>query len=103
MDVFPPQKNHGPWLVAQVVGVSSYNQKVAGLILIRARTSVTGSIPGPGSYDSLACVRAGGNQPMLLSLASMFLFLPSSLPSSLSKSSEKMLLGEDKFFFLNGC
>ena len=62
--------------VAQLVGLSSRNQKVAG------------SIPGQGAYLGSrfnSQTRMRGSQLMF-----------SSLPPSFSKSKEKMSLGEDK-------
>ena len=73
--------------MAHLVGVPSCNQSVVGLIPLRARAWAAGVIPGPGTHDPLI-PRVGGNQSMLLSRIS-------SLPSSLSKSNEKMSSGEN--------
>ena len=71
--------------VARLVGASSLNQKVAG------------SIPRQSTNQS------GGSIPFLVHTIPRSMFLPRSdvslaLPSSLSKSNEKMSSGEDKSF-----
>ena len=67
--------------VVQLVGASSHNQKVEGLI------------PGQGIYLDcllLSLIQVGtGATHLCFSMASVFLFLP----SSLSKSNEKNVLG----------
>ena len=68
---------------AQLVGASSRNRRVAGSILVRARTQAVGLIPGPGTGERAA--------DPCFSLALKFL----SFPFSLTKRNEKMSSDED--------
>ena len=77
--------------VAQLLGASAHNQKVAGLIPVRAHTWLVCLIPGPSKPPVWA--HTGGNPSTLLSHidVSFSLSLPLSLPLSL-KAMKKYVL-----------
>ena len=81
------EERHGATLARAVrlVGVSSCNRKVAGLIPSQGTYPGCGFGHWSGRLRLLVRAHVGGNQSMFLSL-----------PSSLSKGNEKMSLDEDK-------
>ena len=78
--------------MAQLVGASSHNQNVVGLIPGQGTCLGCGSIPSPVRYNTLFGY-VGSNQSMFLSLSLPF-----------SKSNEKMSSGKDtkKYIYQKG-